>query len=400
MALASVALKSARVFLGDINGITWPDTILLPILQEAHSELVQELEKFSLPIILHQSCIILVPAGARCLGSNQPDTLVEPISIMERIPGTDMEDFELMIRMTFIPTVDLDEDLTYWAWQGQQIKFLGATQDREIILRYKGSVATPQTLNDPLGFTFAERYIGPRIASIAWDSVGKDGKKFQTLAENNLYKIVQSNVTNDQRPVRRKGYRTPKDTGPEGARISGIITVQGPTVTWLPTTTPPDGIRTEFFFTKFPKYVSWNGLNQFEGIGYTLNVYPTNAQPVGPLSPGYSMTYGCGVYSITFLNSLNLPIAPVIGDDIRAETGSVELGIPIHWVYTLTPPDGVRTSFDFPAKPNYVSWNGLNQFLAQYLTTQVVGRFSVTFIDNLGNPAVPAADDDIREEIS
>jgi hypothetical protein len=361
---------------------------------------VQELEKFSLPIILHQSCIILVPAGARCLGSNQPDTLVEPISIMERIPGTDMEDFELMIRMTFIPTVDLDEDLTYWAWQGQQIKFLGATQDREIILRYKGSVATPQTLNDPLGFIFAERYIGPRIAAIAYDSVGKDGKKFQALADSNLYKIVQSNVTNDQRPVRRKGYRSPKDTGPEGARISGIITVQGPTVAWLPTTTPPDGIRTMFFFTRFPKYVSWNGLNQFENIGYLLTVFPTASQPVGPLSPGYSMTQSGGIYSVTFLDSNGTALVPGIKDDIREQVGSVELGIPLYWVYTLTPPDGIRTSFDFAIKPNFVSWNGLNQFLATYLSTATVGRFAVTFIDVNGLVLTPTIGDDIREEIS
>ena len=399
MALASVALKSARVFLGDINGITWPDTILLPILQEAHSELVQELEKFSLPIILHQSCIILVPAGARCLGSNQPDTLVEPISIMERIPGTDMEDFELMIRMTFIPTVDLDEDLTYWAWQGQQIKFLGATQDREIILRYKGSVATPQTLNDPLGFTFAERYIGPRIASIAWDSVGKDGKKFQTLAENNLYKIVQSNVTNDQRPVRRKGYRTPKDTGPEGARISGIITVQGPTVTWLPTTTPPDGIRTEFFFTKFPKYVSWNGLNQFAGIGYILTTYASSLFPTA-MSDGYLITFAGGIYTVTFVNNNGTPVAPGPTDDIRADVSNASLGTQTQWLYTTTPPDGIRTGFNFPLKPNYVSWNGLNQFQSVPTSTAPYGRFAVTFIDVNGAVLTPTVGDDIREEIN
>src|ERR1017187_3421677 len=315
MAQASVALKSARIYLGDINGISWPDSILMPILQEAHGELVQECERFSLSVILNQSAILLVNAGDLTLGANQPATLVEPISIMERIPGSDLESFEPMLRLTFIPLQDQSEELQYWAWLGQIITFLGATQDREILLRYKGSISTPNLLTDPLGFIFAERYIGPRVASIAWDSIGKDGSKFQKLAENNLYKIVQSNVTNDQRPVRRKGYRSPKDTGPEGARISGIITVQGPTVAWLPTTTHPDGIRTMFFFTRFPKYVSWNGLNQFENIGYLLTVFPTASQPVGPLSPGYSMTQSGGIYSVTFLDSNGTALVPGIKDD-------------------------------------------------------------------------------------
>lgn len=302
MAQALVALKSARTYLGDTNGISWPDHVLMPMLQEAHGELVQECERFSLSVIMNQSTIITVNAGELTLGTNQPATLVEPITIMERVPGTDTENFQPMLRLTFIPLQDQDQDLKYWAWLGQVITFLGATQSREVLLRYKGSIATPTMLTAPLGFIFAERYIGPRIASIAWDSIGRDGSKFQQLAENNLYKIIQSNVTNDQRPVRRKAYRSSKDFyGPEG--VSTPIGFTGGTTVaavWVPTSTPPDGIRTGFLFTSLPKWVSWNGINQFSGAGYTITV-------------------SSGGYTITFIDVYGNILTPGVTDDIRAQ---------------------------------------------------------------------------------
>ena len=402
MAQALVALKSARVYLGDINGISWPDSILMPMLQEAHGELVQECERFSLSVILNQSAILLVNAGDLTLGANQPATLVEPISIMERIPGSDMESFEPMLRLTFIPLQDQSEELQYWAWLGQVITFLGATQDREILLRYKGSISTPNLLTDPLGFIFAERYIGPRVASIAWDSIGKDGSKFQKLAENQLYKIIQSNVTNDQRPVRRKGYRSSKNLyGPDGGSVIGPnITQQGAaSVLWIPTTTPPDGVRTEFFFTNLPKYCSFNGANQFPITGYILTTYSSNIQITGAIGPGYLITTTAGTSTVTFRDVLGNVITPGVTDDIRAAIGQAMLGVPTTWTPTLTPPDGIRTAFNFQGIPSFISFNGLNQFPSSATTTNL-GRFSVHFIDIAGNVLTPGATDDIRAEIN
>ena len=210
MALASVAIKSARTYLNDINGITWSDSILIPLLQEAHGELTLEIEKFFLPVVMYQTGVILVPAGSLTLGASQPSNITVPLSMSERSPGSDLEDFEPMQRVNFIPTEDQDSELTWWSWNQETISFLGATQDVEVLLRYKGTIVTPQKLTDPLGFIFAERFLGPRVAGLALDSVGKDGNKFNTLADSNLYKIVQSNVTSDQRPTRRRAYRSSK----------------------------------------------------------------------------------------------------------------------------------------------------------------------------------------------
>jgi len=42
------------------------------------------------------------------------------------------------------------------------------------------------------------------------------------------------------------------------------------TVQWIPSLETPDGIRTTFSFAQPPVYISYNGLNQFLGVGYRM----------------------------------------------------------------------------------------------------------------------------------
>jgi hypothetical protein len=212
MAQALQAIAFARTYLNDINGFTWSDAVLMPFLQLAHGELVQKLEINRTGLLKAQSSPITVTAGALTLGTSQPSNIINPISMIEGAVDDDPNNFEDMIKVTFIPYEDQTEYLTYWAWIGQLITFLGATKDRSVILRYEGYLATPQLLTDQLGCIFAENYIGPRIASLAFTATGKDNKVIQALADRNLYQIVQSQVTNDQRPVRRRGYRSAKSS--------------------------------------------------------------------------------------------------------------------------------------------------------------------------------------------
>ena len=68
---------------------------------------------------------------------------------------------------------------------------------------------------------------------------------------------------------------------------------------WIPTTTPPDGSRTEFSFALPPIFVSYNGLNCFEGE-----------------NPGYETV---GVNTVRLLDYLGNVITPATGDSVRAE---------------------------------------------------------------------------------
>jgi hypothetical protein len=94
------ALKSARVYLNDINAIQWTDSVLMPILQQAHMEMVQELDLNGIPALKQQTSPITILTGVLNMGVNQPSNILEPISMMERNPGEDADFFIDMIQFS------------------------------------------------------------------------------------------------------------------------------------------------------------------------------------------------------------------------------------------------------------------------------------------------------------
>lgn len=303
MALASAAIQSARRLLNDTNGITWSDALLFPLLQEAHGELLQELEINNSAILHFRTDPITIRATQTTLGSYQPTTMSAPIKMMEGNVGTNPSCFSDMERVTFLPYVDKDSVLHYWTWSNELIQFVGATCDRDVVLWYEGMIGTPSKQTDQLGVLFAERYLGPRIAALAYATIGRENQFFSDAAQKALYKIIQSQVLNDQRPVRRRGYRSPKGIalGPHSVPVGGTTTniVSGDGVTWIDPAETPDGIITVFTFTSRPKFASWGGAIYFQTSGYTLT-------PSG------------GVYQITFIGPDSTPLAPAPGDVVKA----------------------------------------------------------------------------------
>lgn len=210
MANASVALQSARVCLADPFALTWTDPILLPSLQEAYRTLVVALRVYSINVIKRQNVVLTVPIGTTILNgvTNFPTNLVNPISLMERDPGTDNESFMDMIETSFVPVIDQTTTLRFWAWMGEQIMLVGASSIREILLRYESTLTPPVTVNDPLNFIQAESYLGPKTAAISLNAVKGDGAKWDERAEAALYELIKVNIKDDQRPARRRAYRS------------------------------------------------------------------------------------------------------------------------------------------------------------------------------------------------
>lgn len=206
VANASLAILSARTYLNDIGAITWSDPIIFAALQEAHRELSARLLSFGVDVVRETAAIISVPSvtvGPIPL-PNLPSNLVIPLSMYERDPGDSPADFVLMEQRNFLPNIDLTTDLIYWSWMQGQILIPGATSPKEVQLNYRGSLSTPQTVNDSLGFNGAELYIGPRIASI----LNPTRTDLMLIAETNLDVIIRTNVVSDQGvPTRRIGYR-------------------------------------------------------------------------------------------------------------------------------------------------------------------------------------------------
>jgi hypothetical protein len=205
MSQLSVAIASARSLLNDVQGITYSDPILVPKAQEAFREMLIEIELNSLGVIKFQSAVVSVPqapipyAGPFVM-PNVPSNLIEPISLLERRVGNTYDDFIEMDETTFIPAQTPVQDLMIWAWMQQQIWLVGATEAKEVLIRYNGTLATPVRLTDEMGFIFAELYVGPRTAELV--------DKQDHNAAMNLDSVIRYNVLSHQRPVRRRGYRS------------------------------------------------------------------------------------------------------------------------------------------------------------------------------------------------
>lgn len=216
MALASEALDSARVYLNDTKKQIWTDTTLIPYLKEAYRDLLLVLWLNGMPVIKEKSATINVNANALDLGVNQPADLIEPISLKERTQGSS-ESWIPMVEVGFEPDISKDTILRYWDWREEKIVFVGATSNREVLLRYWKSLTLPVDATTPLGFIFAEIFLGPQTAGYAAGSVGNTTLAGELLyvqsqavgiAGGKLDMIVRANVKGSQNlPARRIPYR-------------------------------------------------------------------------------------------------------------------------------------------------------------------------------------------------
>lgn len=264
MSTALDAIKSARAYLNDNNGITWSDHALLPFLQEAFGELQLNLGSFRIPVIKSQIEVV-IPSGTTVFPS-LPVNITSPISLFEK-NVTASDDFYMeMSQVTFLPSQIPQSELAFWSWRAQQIEFIGATQDRKVKFRFNGYLTAPMVLTDPLGFIFAERFLGPRIASLALSSVGQAKRSIsaEESAQKNLYQIMQYNTTQDQRPVKRRKYRSLGRASLGGTSVPvGNISETSSMPIWIAATNQPDGVTTVFTFANDILYLALDGTMLF-----------------------------------------------------------------------------------------------------------------------------------------
>lgn len=208
MATVKEALALARTHLNDDRKLHWSDVTLMPKVRQAHRELQLELQLNGLAIVREVSADFTITAGDTAITS-PPTDIVDPIRMFEKAVGEPDSMFKDMDLVTFLPNADKTEFLRVWCWREEAIEFLGANTDRVIRFRYKKGLTVPTKVTDSLGLTFAELFIGPRVASIVVDSTGKhdSAEVFKSEAYGNLDKIIRMNVLPGQRnPVRKRPF--------------------------------------------------------------------------------------------------------------------------------------------------------------------------------------------------
>lgn len=210
---AGEVLAAARTHLNDDEGLLWPDQKLFPKLREAHRALQLVLVQNGVPVINEVSTTFLVPTPMTDItaAAGYPTNILMPIWMKERGAFDPLQVFSDMIEVDFLPSIKPGPVLGYWTWNKQKITTVGATQDRYILLRYRGGIKIPQEVTDTIGPYFGELYLSYKTAALAVGSVTpRDTDRIGYLegqATMNLENVLANAAIQAQSlPTKRRPY--------------------------------------------------------------------------------------------------------------------------------------------------------------------------------------------------
>ena len=213
MATVAETLDSARTLLGDQGAIDWQDNDILTKYQLAHRELQLKLYRAGVPLTKKSSQILTVPANTSDLSiiANYPTDLIQPISLVERLPGQSVDSFVSMFPTDMVPIRSAQNRLLDWCWLEQKIQTVGATGIVEILIRYRSFKPVPTKNTDDNGILLGETFLACRVAALCMEqspNLLNLAQIHNTEAISHLDDIIAINVnlTKQMLSTRRLGY--------------------------------------------------------------------------------------------------------------------------------------------------------------------------------------------------
>lgn len=214
--LASSILSGVKPLLNDPQGISFTDTALLPLLSKAYRELQTRLGRAGMGVTREVAERVPVNAGTTVLGDGAglPSGLLYPLELREGPRGSPLNLFNPMDEKTWEPTFSQSPELRYWSWREEEIKFIGATTDRDVYIKFMKGFSTINSVNSPILIIDSQLFLESRTASIAAAVLGENYTRASALnsdAEMWYDVLIGGLVKRGQRhPVRRMRtrYRT------------------------------------------------------------------------------------------------------------------------------------------------------------------------------------------------
>ena len=207
---AAEPLLEAKVLLNDPSGTIYPDEKLIPLMQKAYRELQTQLILNGVPVVKEftMGTAIPVPIGTISLGdgSGLPNDLVYPIELTERAAGSTVS-ASLMYEKAWDQNAAPGTSLSNWNWREETIYFLGATQDREVFIKYMKGLTRISDATSPIEVMNATTYLAARTAAIAAFVLGANPSRADGLnndAGSSLEALLRYMVKRQQGlPIRR-----------------------------------------------------------------------------------------------------------------------------------------------------------------------------------------------------
>ena len=205
---ATEVIDEAAALLSDPGKTLFTEDKLLPFIKKANRELGVELHNNGAPLLNEISPIIDVSAEEIDLGNDLPNDIVIPVRLRER--RNEDESFIDMVEEFWEPDYTPSTRLYYWSWRDGEIRFLGATEDRQVIIHYKRTLSAIVNGNSTISYPDAIIFLSPRTAALAARHIGKNPGIADGLdndAAFNLARLISRTVKGTQSlPRRKKSY--------------------------------------------------------------------------------------------------------------------------------------------------------------------------------------------------
>ena len=188
----------------------WSADELKPLANIVYRRIQEALSTQGLPNLQAQVEVTL-PAGETQLGDRLPENLVFPLRLWERTAGSEDQFITMRKSNNDLPTlVDLADRLFVWNWFGNDLRFIGATQDVELRLRYESTLddLTYDSPGDVIVIRGSENAVVLGITAYAISANSTKEKKpldpfYYKLFQDELHQLVNRSV----RPEQRRGRR-------------------------------------------------------------------------------------------------------------------------------------------------------------------------------------------------
>lgn len=205
---ASEVMDEAAVLLNDYNKSIFGYDKLLPLLRKAYNQVEDEFALNSIPLMLEASNATTITAGNTVITS--PTDMLFPISIEERAPGGTDKDYRPMDETSWEPLISQTEQLRYWTFREGEIKTVGATSSREVLIRYVKDFPSLNDNNTAIAHRKMKTALAAKTAELASAVVGGATEKTLYLradydaAVNRLIAIYVRSL--QSLPIRRRPY--------------------------------------------------------------------------------------------------------------------------------------------------------------------------------------------------
>jgi hypothetical protein len=208
MPTASEIMSNSAALLGDANKVTFTNDKLLPYLKLAYRDLQLKLAKAGVQVLLDTSAESTLSAGDREM--DPPDDLLSPIIVEERSVGGGESDWLEVTQKRILPNEEPGQTLNVYAWNEQVFKFLGATEDREVRIKYwrdLDAISGESTNINILNCQLFLEYKTPALYCLFPGGQPKRGADLESKAESYWNDALTIETKNQQgMPARRLPY--------------------------------------------------------------------------------------------------------------------------------------------------------------------------------------------------